>query len=48
MAVAVQPGAVFINTKILRDIFMVQFKTRIRKESRKAGADQRGKYYNGG
>jgi hypothetical protein len=40
-AITMQPWAVFVDTKILGDIFMIQLETGIYEEARKAGADQR-------
>jgi len=37
------PGPVFIDAKIFGDVFMVQLKTCIDEEARKAGANQRNK-----
>jgi hypothetical protein len=38
-----KPRAGFVNAKILGYVFMIQLKTRINEEARKAGADQRDK-----
>jgi hypothetical protein len=43
MSITMYPGAIFINAKILGDVFMIQLKTGIYEEARKVRTDQRNK-----